>query len=117
VTITYTNGAVLEAIVLSHENNEIRAIAAGCDEALVLTRIHGTWVSEDLEPVAVRFAWEATPAPHAESEDAYVCSKELAARLIQKLFSSSDDEEMAGKLYVRHKGSRPSYEPSELSIG
>lgn len=62
VTITYPNGAVLEAVVLSHADNEIRAIAAGSDEVLAFTRIHGTWISEDLEPVAVRFAWERRPS-------------------------------------------------------
>src|SRR5674476_1370420 len=56
VTITYPNGTVLEAIVLSHEENEIRAIAAGCDDVLAFTRIHGTWISEEVEPVAIACA-------------------------------------------------------------
>jgi hypothetical protein len=46
MTITYPNGTVLEAIMLSHEENEIRAIAAGCGDVLAFTRIHGTWISE-----------------------------------------------------------------------
>ena len=42
VTITYLDGTVLEAIALSHEHDEIRAIVAGCDDVLAFTRIHGT---------------------------------------------------------------------------
>src|ERR1039458_4973537 len=61
VTITYPNGIILEAIVLSHEENEIRAIAAGCDDVLAFTRIHGTWISEEIEPVAIEFAWQWLP--------------------------------------------------------
>ena len=56
VTITYPDGTVLEAIVLAHEENEIRAIATGCDDALAFTRIHGTWISEEIEPVTIELA-------------------------------------------------------------
>jgi hypothetical protein len=90
VTITYLNGTVLEAIVLSREENEIRAIAADYDEVLALTRLHGTWISEDLEPVAVGFAWEYRPAAHSVSDSDCICSKELAAQLIQSLFCGSE---------------------------
>jgi hypothetical protein len=57
---------------------------------LAFTRIHGTWVSEDLEPVAVRFAWERRTAAHPFSDSDCICSKELAAQLIQSLFSGSE---------------------------
>ena len=86
VTITYPNGIILEAIVLSHEENEIRAIVAGCDDVLAFTRIHGTWISEEIEPVAIEFAWQRRRTSPAISEDDCVCSKELATRLIQSLF-------------------------------
>ena len=49
VTITYLDGTVLEAIALSHEHDEICAIVAGCDDVLAFTRIHGTWISEEIE--------------------------------------------------------------------
>jgi len=116
VTIIYSNGAVLEAVVLSHEDLEIRAIAAGCDEVLVLRRVHGTWISEDLEPVTLRFAWDPRPAVHSFSENDCICPKELAAHLIQSLLAGSDLEEMSNKLYVRPKGSRFTHDPSDLRV-
>jgi hypothetical protein len=90
VTITYPNGTTLEAIVLSHEETAIRAIATGSDEVLALTRINGTWISEGLEPVAVGFAWEYRPAAHSVSDSDCICSKELAAQLIQSLSCGSE---------------------------
>ena len=90
MTITYPNGAVFETVVLSHENDEVRAIAAGCDEVMVFTRIHGTWISEELEPVEIQFAWECRPASRPVAESDCICSKDLAAHLIQKLFSGCE---------------------------
>ena len=86
VTITYPNGTVLEAIVLSHEETEIRAMATGSDDVLAFTRIHGTWISEEVEPVVIEFAWQRPGTSPSTSEDDCVCSKKLAARLIQSLF-------------------------------
>ncbi len=83
VTVTYPNGVVVEAIVLSHEDNEIRAVAAGSDDVLVFTRIHGTWISEEIEPVAIEFAWQRRVTPSVCSEKECLCPKELAARLTQ----------------------------------
>ena len=86
MTITYLNGTVFEAVVLSHEENAIRAIAPGCEDVLVFTRIQGTWISEELEPAAIEFAWQRRGTSPSTSEDDCVCSKKLAARLIQSLF-------------------------------
>jgi hypothetical protein len=86
MTITYLNGTVLEAIVLSHEEDAIRAIAPGCDDVLVFTRVHGTWISEEIEPVAIEFAWQRRGTSPASTESACICLKTLAARLIQSLF-------------------------------
>ena len=101
VTITYLDGTVLEAIVLSHEENEIRAIAAGCDDVLAFTRIHGTWISEEIEPVTIEFAWQRRGASPVASEDDCVCPKKLAARLIQSLFRGCEPNEAGSDaLYV-----------------
>ena len=75
MTITYSDGTVLKAIVLSHEENEIRAIAAGCDDVLAFTRIHGTWISEEIEPVAIEFAWQRRGASPTPSLAACICPK------------------------------------------
>lgn len=92
VTITCPHGSVLEARVLSHQDNEIRAVAAGFDDTLIFTCIHGTWISEEIEPVDIEFAWKRFSASHVTSEDNCVCSKELAARLIHSLTYGSEPD-------------------------
>jgi hypothetical protein len=116
VTITYPNGTVLEAIVLSHEEEEIRAIAAGCSDALVFTRIHGQWISEEIEPVEIQFAWQRRVTTPSTSETACICPKALASRLIQSLFRGSDPEESeSNTLYVfSAEGNRVAVSLSEL---
>ena len=116
VTITYPNGTVLEAIVLSHEENEIRAIAAGCDDVLAFTRIHGTWISEEIEPVAIEFAWQRRGTSPSTSEDDCVCSKGLAARLIaMRLSGCKRGEAGEDTLYVfSPEGSRVAIHRTEL---
>jgi hypothetical protein len=92
VTITCPHGTVLEARLISHQDNEIRAVAAGCDDTLVFTRFRSTWVSENLDPVAIKFAWQRSAPSHATSEDNCVCSKELANRLVQSLVHGCEPE-------------------------
>jgi hypothetical protein len=90
MTITYLNGTVFEAVVLSHEENAIRAIAPGCEDVLVFTRIQGTWISGELEPVAIEFAWQRRVTSRAPAEAACICPKALAARLIQSLLRGEE---------------------------
>jgi hypothetical protein len=92
VTISYPNGTVLQAIVLSHDEHGIRANASGCDDVLAFTRIHDTWISEEIDPVTMTFEWQRNRRVSSPSEDNCVCPKNLAARLIQSLFSGHDGE-------------------------
>jgi hypothetical protein len=111
MTITYPNGTVLNAVVLSREEEEIRAIAPGCDDVLAFTRIRGTWVSEELEPVTIQFEYQTTAGAPAEySDDDYVCPKELAASLIETLLGACErDEAGADSFYV--------FSPQGTSVG
>ena len=92
VTISYPDGTVLQAIVLSHDEHEIRANALGCDDVLAFTRVHDTWISEEIEPVTVTFEWQRDTRAPAPSEESCVCPKDLAARLIQSLLTGKDEE-------------------------
>ena len=93
MTITYPNGNVLNAIVLAHEDHEIRAVAAGYDDVLVCTRVHDTWLTEDWEPVTLRFEWQRVGTTPACSEDDCICPKELAAHLISTLAGGCERDE------------------------
>jgi hypothetical protein len=96
MTITYANGTALKAIMLSREEDEIRAIPAGSDDVLAFTRVHGTWISEDIEPVTIEFEWQRGSSRAALSEDVYICPMELTAHLIHTLFAASEDDEPGG---------------------
>ena len=101
MTITYPDGTVRNALVLSHKDLEIRAIAAGGDDVMVFTRLQDTWFSEDLEEVTFEFEWQHRVAPPAGSEDEFVCPKELAERLLSLLFGNGDpDPSDADRLHV-----------------
>ena len=101
MTISYPNGTVLPAVVLSRDEEEIRAIAPDCDDVLVFKRIRGMWVSEELEPVTIEFGCQTSAAPAAYSDDDYICPKELAASLIQSLLGACErDEAGADGFYV-----------------
>ena len=97
--------------MLSREEEEIRAIAPGCDDVLAFTRIRGTWVSEELEPVTIQFECQtAAGAPAEYSDDDYICPKELAASLIQTLLGACErDEAGADGFYV--------FSPQGTSVG
>jgi hypothetical protein len=95
MTVTYPGGTVLNAILLSHEEHEIRAISAGCDDVLAFTRRDGAWHSEENEPVTIEFEWQRRGALPSCSEDDYVCPKELASRLISKLLGGGEPDETA----------------------
>jgi hypothetical protein len=101
VTITYLNGTTLKAIPLAYDQNVIRAVAPGGDDVLVFTRIHGTWISEEIEPVTIGFEWQRRVATPVPDEADCICSKELAAHLIQALLSGDErDEAGANSLYA-----------------
>ncbi len=91
VTISYPNGTVLQAVVLSYDEHEIRANASGCDDVLAFTRIHDTWISEEIDPVTMTFEWQRNRRVSAPSEEHCICPKNLAARLIQSLFSGEGE--------------------------
>jgi hypothetical protein len=119
MTITYPDGTVLQAIVLSREEHEVRAIAPDCDDVLAFTRIHGAWISEELEPVTLEFGYLRGEAPPVFSEDDYICPKELATRLIETLLGACErDESAANGFYVfSPEGSSVAIHRSELQQG
>jgi hypothetical protein len=93
MTIKYANGTVCKAIMLSHDQDEVRAGTAGSDDAQILRRVKGTWFSEAIEPVAIEFEWQRTGRQTTPDVKDFICSKLLAAHLIQRLLAGSDGDE------------------------
>jgi len=93
MTIAYTNGTALNASLLSQDENEIRAIAAGSDDVQAFMCIQGMWMSKEIEPVAIKFDWQAVAASPVPSVEDCICPKELAAHLIRLLLAVDDCDE------------------------
>jgi len=91
MTITYANGQTMQAALVIRTDNRIRVAFPGCEDLTEFTQIDGTWVSEDCEAVQIQFGWPARPAREYQEED-FVCSQELAARLIHLLLNPEEDE-------------------------
>jgi hypothetical protein len=96
MVLIYADGSRTEAFLLARTENKIRVAIPGSDDPLELTDIHGTWVTEDCEPVRVQFAWEGKTREQVVSEADCVCSHDLAARLIHLLWNA-DEEVSAGQ--------------------
>jgi len=90
--LIYANGRRTKAVLLAQSENQLRVAIPGRDEPLELTGIHGTWVSEDCEPVRVEFAWQGKMPEQVPSEADCICPPELAARLIHLLWSGNEEE-------------------------
>lgn len=93
MTIRYANGRQIEAVMLSKTGDTVRAATRGSEDLVELTQVNGTWITDDCEPVEVTFEWQRIQRPVEEItlEDC-LCSPELAARLINLLYTDSDDE-------------------------
>ena len=97
MTIRYANGHTVEAVLLSRTENGMRVALQGSEDVLVLSQVNGLWVTEECEPVEVRFAWESPAAPPVAEAD-FICSPELAARLIDMLHNGDHAETKARAL-------------------
>ena len=91
MTIRYTNGQTFEAVLLSRAETTMRLAIQGHDDIVGLTLVHGTWVSDECEPVHVDFYWTARPAVSDVNEDDCLCSHEFAAHLIHLLYTGDDE--------------------------
>lgn len=92
--LIYADGRRTKAVLLARSENRLRVAIPGRDEPLEINDIHGTWVSEDCEPVRVEFEWQGKTRQDVPSEADCICSPALAARLIHLLWSGNEAEEL-----------------------
>jgi hypothetical protein len=90
MTIHYTNGKSVEALLLAQTGNTLRVATPGEDDALEFTRINGLWVSDDCEPARIEFAWQRKKHQPEVTEADCICPHELAAHLIHLLWNGDD---------------------------
>jgi hypothetical protein len=94
MTIRYADGRAIEGVTLRRTANVMRVAIKGCDDAAEFSNVHGTWISEDCEPVTMEYGPRRRP-PTTLSEADCICSRSLAAVLIDLLLTNSVEEEWA----------------------
>jgi hypothetical protein len=94
MTITYSDGMAVEAVLLSRTESKMRLAVQGADDVIEVSNINGTWVSADCEPVSIEFAWQRRDRKPTISEVECCCSHELAAKLIHSLFAGANEEKI-----------------------
>ena len=92
MTLRYTNGQTIDAVLLSRREGKMRVALQGSEDVVELSEVSGTWVSDECEPVQVSFGWQKQ-APAPTSEEDFICPPELAAKLIRMLVSADETEE------------------------
>ncbi|MGA1996272.1 MAG: hypothetical protein ABSH45_10890 [Bryobacteraceae bacterium] len=90
MTIQYSNGIMVEAILLSRAGERMRVAVRGSAEALEFVEYGGIWISEECEPVQIEFAWQRKTRRELLDEADCVCSRELASRLIHHLLTGEE---------------------------
>jgi len=91
MVLIYADGSRTEAFLLARTENRMRVAIPGTEDPLELTDIHGTWVTENLDPVGVEFAWQGKTREQVLSDADCVCSQDLAARLLHLLWSGEEE--------------------------
>ena len=96
MTIGYRDGKTIEGVTLARTADIMRVAVQGCEDAAEFTNVHGTWISEDCEPVTIEYVPRRNPVATLSEADC-ICPPELAARLIALLFTGSAEDECAGQ--------------------
>ena len=84
----------MEGVTLARTANTMRVAIKGGDDAVEFIKVHGTWISEDCEPVTMEYGSRPN-APTTLSEADCICSRTLAAVLIDLLLTNSAEDEWA----------------------
>ena len=108
MTIRYGNGYTVEAVLLSCAHDTMRVAVRGGSDVLELRKINGRWVSDDCEPVDVEFAWLRLQDQPVVSINDCICPPELAAKLLDLLFSGEDG---AAAVAAIHEASSANFDP------
>jgi hypothetical protein len=83
--VKYADGRVMEAVILSYRGETLRLVGRGAEDVLECTRVNGKWVSEECEVVDLDFG-NGRPVTNAScSDQEFLCSPSLAARLLHIL--------------------------------
>jgi len=96
MTLRYRDGKTIEGVTLARTADTVRVALQGCEDAAEFINVHGTWISEDCEPVTIEYGSRRNPISTLSEADC-ICPRELAARLIDLLLTDSSEGEWAGQ--------------------
>jgi hypothetical protein len=86
----------MEGVTLARTADIMRVAVKGCEDAAEFFNVHGTWISEDCEPVTMEYGPQRN-APATLTEADCICPHELAARLIDLLLTDSAEDVWEGQ--------------------
>lgn len=92
MTIQYTDGRALNAVLLSRTETTLRVSMEGSGDVAEFSNLNGAWISADCEPVAIVYEWQRHGRKRALSLAEGGSSRLLAGRLAQLLFAGSAPE-------------------------
>jgi hypothetical protein len=98
MTITQSDGTVLNAMLLARDDDTLRVLAPHDTDVRLFRLVTGGWVDENGEPVRITFAWEDGTTSSAPHESEFICSPELVSRLIA-LLAGPDGDSTEGTFY------------------
>ena len=94
MTIPNSNGSQQQAILLSRTDSAIRVAILGSDEVAEFRALGERWNAEHREPVQIEFSPVSLSADRIPNVDECLCSTELAAHLLKKLFSGDGESKI-----------------------
>ncbi|MGD0499513.1 MAG: hypothetical protein ABSC23_13875 [Bryobacteraceae bacterium] len=104
MTITFLDGRTVDAVILARTEATLRVALKGSEDVLELSNVHGTWVSEDCEPVRIGFAWQTRSRVEPPSEADCICPRNLAARLVRSLLEGGNEPEWKADFRLQPSG-------------
>lgn len=107
--IQYANGMTMEGVALSRTEDTMRMALRGHNDAIELFQVNGCWITEDWQPVRIQPEPDPDNCLSSASEDEFVCSHELASRLIHLLRPGPAAGQPAANLAVEWSAAAFSY--------
>lgn len=89
--IWYQNGAILEGVMLHRTEESMRVAVKGRDDVMDVHNVHGTWVSDECEPVIMEIGASYKTGMEYSDEE-FICPRSLADQLISLLVEDSADD-------------------------
>lgn len=92
--IRYSDGHVSEAVLLSRTEHSLRVAIRGAEHHVTeFQETNGFWTSEDDAVVQIEFGFARVSRPAGESLEDYICSPQLASKLVAMLHSTARQRE------------------------